>query len=465
FQDIHVMIFIGFGYLMIFLKKYGYSSIGFNFLLGALCLQWSILCQGFFQLNDDYKIEIGLMSLYRADIATAAVLISMGVVLGRTSYTQLIMMGILQIVAYAVNNNLNELFFKGVDVGGSVLVHCFGAYFGLAVSYILNRNQNTSDNSWQSGINTGSYHSNLLAMIGTIFLWLYWPSFNSIDLENDKAYRAIINTYLALTSSCLTTFIASQLSFKERKFDMVHVQNSTLAGGVAIGASANLMVEPFGAILIGCLSGALSVVGYSIISPFIEKRFKILDTCGVHNLHGMPGLLGGVISVIMAAIANENHYGQTLYQIYPARASPVVSINPEYIPLEAGDGRSAPEQAAYQVVMILVTLSIAILSGLLTGFIIKRHFWNKLSPEAFYDDSMFWTMTEEVEQVQYLQDIKVPDKIFHVPNVKAALTRVSSLGKKKAQLFIVAHSPFSGSCHKNEKNIIQLYSNSMDNFK
>lgn len=28
FQDIHVMIFIGFGFLMTFLKRYGYSAVG-----------------------------------------------------------------------------------------------------------------------------------------------------------------------------------------------------------------------------------------------------------------------------------------------------------------------------------------------------------------------------------------------------------------------------------------------------
>lgn len=60
FRDIHVMVFIGFGFLMVFLKRYGYSSIGFNYLLAALTLQWSLLCQGFFELNNDYKIEIGM---------------------------------------------------------------------------------------------------------------------------------------------------------------------------------------------------------------------------------------------------------------------------------------------------------------------------------------------------------------------------------------------------------------------
>ena len=31
FQDVHVMIFVGFGFLMTFLKKYGYGSIGYNY--------------------------------------------------------------------------------------------------------------------------------------------------------------------------------------------------------------------------------------------------------------------------------------------------------------------------------------------------------------------------------------------------------------------------------------------------
>ena len=31
FQDVHVMIFIGFGFLMTFLRKYSHSSLGYNF--------------------------------------------------------------------------------------------------------------------------------------------------------------------------------------------------------------------------------------------------------------------------------------------------------------------------------------------------------------------------------------------------------------------------------------------------
>lgn len=51
FQDIHVMIFIGFGFLMTFLKRYGYSATGLNLFVAALCVQWAILMRGFFEME------------------------------------------------------------------------------------------------------------------------------------------------------------------------------------------------------------------------------------------------------------------------------------------------------------------------------------------------------------------------------------------------------------------------------
>jgi len=47
-----------------------------------------------------------ICSMLGADVATAAVLISMGAVLGRTTPLQLVVMGILEIILYAVNLHL-----------------------------------------------------------------------------------------------------------------------------------------------------------------------------------------------------------------------------------------------------------------------------------------------------------------------------------------------------------------------
>ena len=46
FQDVHVMIFVGFGFLMTFLKKYGHSSVGYNFFISAMAIQWYIIISG-----------------------------------------------------------------------------------------------------------------------------------------------------------------------------------------------------------------------------------------------------------------------------------------------------------------------------------------------------------------------------------------------------------------------------------
>ena len=42
----------------------------------------------------------------------------------------------------------------------------------------------------------------------------------------------------------------------------VHIQNATLAGGVAVGAVAHMIIHPWGAVLIGLAAGASSTAGY-----------------------------------------------------------------------------------------------------------------------------------------------------------------------------------------------------------
>jgi hypothetical protein len=41
YMDVHVMIFIGFGFLMTFLRKYGYTAVGLTFIIGSLAIQVS----------------------------------------------------------------------------------------------------------------------------------------------------------------------------------------------------------------------------------------------------------------------------------------------------------------------------------------------------------------------------------------------------------------------------------------
>ena len=139
FQDVHVMIFIGFGFLMTFLKKYGLSAVSLNMLNAVICLQWATLIYGFVHLHEDYckiysdtadaegnfkclerekwpapgKIYLNITeSMLYSDFAAAAVLISFGVVIGTTSPLQLITMSLIEIVIFAVNEVIGRKIFK-----------------------------------------------------------------------------------------------------------------------------------------------------------------------------------------------------------------------------------------------------------------------------------------------------------------------------------------------------------------
>merc|ERR1712019_54754 len=93
-------------------------------------------------------------------------------------------------------------------------------------------------------------------------------------------------------ASTVATFALTPL-LEGGKITTVPIQNATLAGGVSIGATANL-VGPFGAIVVGTLAGLLSTYGF-VKSPF----FGDVDTCGISNLHGMPGIFGGIVSALI----------------------------------------------------------------------------------------------------------------------------------------------------------------------
>jgi len=64
---------------------------------------------------------------------------------------------------------------KIADAGGSIFIHTFGAFFGLAVSYVITPKNLTKLSHAKD--NHAVYHSDFFAMLGTLMLFLYWPSF------------------------------------------------------------------------------------------------------------------------------------------------------------------------------------------------------------------------------------------------------------------------------------------------
>jgi len=83
------------------------------------------------------------------------------------------------------------------------------------------------------------------------------------------------------------------------------VLNATLAGGVCIGACVDMLVDPFAAIIVGSGAGIVSAIGFAYLTGALKNTIGLHDTCGVHNLHGLPGVLGGIVSAIVAGSATK----------------------------------------------------------------------------------------------------------------------------------------------------------------
>ena len=74
-RDIMVMLVVGFGFLMSFLKLYGLGAVGYTYLLTALVVVCSIPVEGFFERlrTDEWtKLEVGVPQLVSGEFARRA---------------------------------------------------------------------------------------------------------------------------------------------------------------------------------------------------------------------------------------------------------------------------------------------------------------------------------------------------------------------------------------------------------
>eukprot|EP00397_Hematodinium_sp_SG-2012_P040046 GEMP01043823.1.p1 GENE.GEMP01043823.1~~GEMP01043823.1.p1 ORF type:complete len:229 (+),score=57.01 GEMP01043823.1:885-1571(+) len=210
--------------------------------------------------------------------------------------------------------------------------------------------------------------------------------------------RVIINTILALGAGCCVSFISDVLIQPGNKLNMSSMQNVTLAAGVAIGAVADLEVHPAGAMGIGCIGALLCIAGFVYINPILERKIGLDDVCGIHSLHGIPGIFAGLAGVICAVAIPVEKYNVTtdsgvflddndFFHIYRARKF----------------GRSPSEQGGMQLAVMVITVIISLGSGLLTGLLMKLPMMlpprNSRSSEddGWYDDTLYWNVPSDEE--------------------------------------------------------------------
>ncbi|NXN93304.1 RHBG protein, partial [Rhinopomastus cyanomelas] len=353
FRDVHLQALLGFGLLVAFLSRYGPGSVATSILVASVTVQWAVLIQGFFFSLHNGKILVGAQSLVAADFCAAAVLISMGAVLGRLTPTQLLLLALLGVPLFTLNEYLLLRLMGVSDSGGSLTVHTFGAYLGLAVSRVLHQPRRDTRTEQQDV----GQQPDIFAVVGTVSLWVFWPGFTSASTAGGDAKAwAVLNTYFSLVGSTVATFVLLPVLCEESPPRLVQIQDATLASAAAMAMAGEMLVTPFGALATGFLAGLIPPLGFRFLTPVLSSRLKTQDSCGVHNVHGLPGVLGALLGTLLSALATADAYGGRLELVFP---------------LVAQGSRTVVDQALYQLCALPVTLLLAALGGCLTGALLN----------------------------------------------------------------------------------------------
>jgi Amt family ammonium transporter len=167
------------------------------------------------------------------------------------------------------------------DFAGSVVVHAFGGWIGLAAVLLLGARLGRYDKGRSIGIPPSSIP--WLAM-GSWMLCVGWFGFNVMSAQSLKGISGLVamNSLLAMCGGILVALVAG-------RGDPGFVHNGALAGLVAVCAGSDVM-HPVGALFTGGAAGFIFVGMFQLAT----NRWQIDDVLGVWPLHGLCGLWGGI---------------------------------------------------------------------------------------------------------------------------------------------------------------------------
>ncbi|XP_066870747.1 RH-like protein isoform X3 [Kogia breviceps] len=253
FQDVIIMAILGLGFLNTSLRRHCWSSVAFNLFMLALGVQLTVLVDGFLNQLSLRKMVLNLSSIQISTMSATSVLISVGVILGKVNLLQLLLMTLIEVTAFSATRMVGKEVFNMDNHVSMMYIHVFAACFGLTVACCLPKPlPNAAEDKDQTATSPS-----LFSMLGTLFLWMFWPSFNSALLDvPDEKKKALFNTYYALAVSMVTAISVSALAHPQGKINMV------------------------------CL----------------QRMLDLHDTYGVQYTFGLPGLLGGLTNIVLMAL-------------------------------------------------------------------------------------------------------------------------------------------------------------------
>ena len=279
--------FVGFGFM------FGSDGAGF---IGAP--NWGDL--SFYK--GDLPVE-GFLIFETVFCATAATIVS-GAMAERTKFSMyLVYSAVISLLIYPVEGHwtwgggwLNEMGFH--DFAGSAIVHSVGGVLALIGAIALGPRLGKYGKDKKSRAIPG--HNLALAALGVFILWLGWFGFNpgsqlaaSGEVNRIAISHVFLTTNLAAAAGGAATMFLTWIKYGKPSLSLM--LNGILAGLVGITAGCDV-VSPWGAVVIGFVCGIVLVFAIE----FIDHKLHIDDPVGASSVHGVCGILGTVMTGMLA---------------------------------------------------------------------------------------------------------------------------------------------------------------------
>lgn len=185
---------------------------------------------------------------------------------------------------------------KGVlDFAGGTAVHINAGAAGLALALVLGKRVGWRRESMRP-------HSLPLVLLGSGLLWFGWFGFNAGSAlgANGIAALALINTQVATGAALIGWLITEKI--RDGHATSLGAASGAVAGLVAI-TPACAFVEPWAAVLIGLIAGALCAMAVGL-----KYKFNFDDSLDVVGVH-LVGGIWGCISIGLFATKAVNDLG------------------------------------------------------------------------------------------------------------------------------------------------------------
>ncbi|MHB1513267.1 MAG: ammonium transporter [Acidiferrobacter sp.] len=190
-----------------------------------------------------------------------------------------------------------------IDYSGGYVIHLSAGVAGFVGAAMIGPRLARDRESFQP-------NSVLMMLVGAGILWLGWNGFNGGDpyAASRDAGVAVLNTNIATAMSLLVWTVMDIQFFK--KPSVIGAVQGMITGLVAITPAAGV-VSGYGALIIGVCSGMIPWLTMNILGKRLSVFRKVDDTLGVFHTHAVAGLLGGILTGVLATKAGCAAYALT----------------------------------------------------------------------------------------------------------------------------------------------------------